>query len=53
MRTNKKFNYKPRYNKISSLSFNRSKKKYKSNFYLIIFLIILILLSYIVITYQI
>lgn len=53
MRTNKKFNYKPRYNKISSLSFNRNKIKHKSNFYLIIFLIILILLSYIVITYQI
>lgn len=52
IKRNKQFNYIPRYGKKDDTYFKYKNKKYKSNFFLIIVLIMLFLLTYFIINYQ-
>ena len=52
IKKNKRFNYISRYNTDSVSYFTKKSQKYKSNFFLFIILIILFLLVYLIINYQ-
>lgn len=49
---NKKINYYRRFDKKSLLDFRKNNKSYKSTFFLLMMLIVLFLLGYVIINYQ-